>query len=419
MGDLWNLNIDDYDLNELQKLFKLKDPFTLEDVINADTKFREHIYNDNNVDVEKKTEINHFLEKAKNALIKNIKKEMKVLTNDIYNNSYPTIKNNFQKPISSQLVSSSISTNDGKDHSIYNKTVAINSIFRKNYNKTLSTNFDIELQSKITNAASMELAYLQMPETYYHFSKEKGNNYFWFGWDKGGGGLKWYYVNIPDGTYIRTELEEIINNNMEMATGLDPLTPVCKIDITSQKTVFSVTDPTDTLQLKFNQTRHENNVTTATSISEANWKDKLTNNHLAENFGWIMGFRAAEYINSDSYVSEGLFDWWGPKIAFVIVEDYQKNYANIMEPTYPFSLGHDNILAKLSLPPITSNEQTGISYGDDATTYTDSETGIKRLYQGPVNIDKLHISIVDEYGKIINLNNMDISLGINFKCLVN
>ena len=419
MGDLWNLNIDDYDLNELKKLFKLKDPFTLEDVINADTKFREHIYNDNNVDVEKKTEINHFLEKAKNALIKNIKKEMKVLTNDIYNNSYPTIKNNFQKPISSQLVSSSISTNDGKDHSIYNKTVAINSIFRKNYNKTLSTNFDIELQSKITNAASMELAYLQMPETYYHFSKEKGNNYFWFGWDKGGGGLKWYYVNIPDGTYIRTELEEIINNNMEMATGLDPLTPVCKIDITSQKTVFSVTDPTDTLQLKFNQTRHENNVTTATSISEANWKDKLTNNHLAENFGWIMGFRAAEYINSDSYVSEGLFDWWGPKIAFVIVEDYQKNYANIMEPTYPFSLGHDNILAKLSLPPITSNEQTGISYGDDATTYTDSETGIKRLYQGPVNIDKLHISIVDEYGKIINLNNMDISLGINFKCLVN
>ena len=76
-------------------------------------------------------------------------------------------------------------------------------------------------------------------------------------------------------------------------------------------------------------------------------------------------------------------------------------------------------LHNFSLPPITSNEQTGISYGDDATTYTDSETGIKRLYQGPVNIDKLHISIVDEYGKIINLNNMDISLGINFKCLVN
>ena len=255
MGDLWNLNIDDYDLNELQKLFKLKDPFTLEDVINADTKFREHIYNDNNVNVEKKTEINYFLEKAKNALVKNIKKEMKVLTNDIYNNSYPTIKNNFQKPISSQLVSSSISTNDGKNHSVYNKTVTINSIFRKNYNKTLSTDFDVKLQSKITNAASMELAYLQMPETYYHFSKEKGNNYFWFGWDKGGVGLKWYYVNIPDGTYIRTELEEIINNNMEMATGLDPLTPLCKIDITSQKTVFSVADPNDTLQLKFNQTR--------------------------------------------------------------------------------------------------------------------------------------------------------------------
>ena len=54
MGDLWNLDIHDYNLNDLQILFKLEEPFTLEDIINADMKFREDIQVDSTVDGKKK-----------------------------------------------------------------------------------------------------------------------------------------------------------------------------------------------------------------------------------------------------------------------------------------------------------------------------------------------------------------------------
>ena len=35
------------------------------------------------------------------------------------------------------------------------------------------------------------------------------------------------------------------------------------------------------------------------------------------------------------------------------------------------------------------------------------------------DIEKLHISITDEFGRVINLNNMDLSLALTFVCLYN
>jgi hypothetical protein len=414
MGDLWNLDIDDYNLNELQILFKLKEPFTLEDIINADMKFREHIQVDSTVDDIKKKDITDFLNKAKNLLIQNKKNEMKKYQSEIYNNTTPIIKNNFQKPISSQLAQQQQYTADGKKHTIFDKTISINSQFRDNYYKTKSTKFSISLPTKLKNVTTMKITHFEMPEAYYQFSKALGNNFFWFGWDKGGAGLNWHYVNIPDGTYDRTELQNIINVNIEIATSLDPASPVCKIDITSQKTIFSVGDPADKLKLKFNQTRHGNNTTVASSIPEADWKDIFSTTNLAENCGWVLGFRAAEYINGNTYVSEGLFDYWGPKCIYVIVDDFNKNFSNSIEPTYHFSLGNDNILARISLPPITSEFKSGISLAE-----RDSHKMTRRTYQGPVDIEKMNISVVDEHGRILDLNNMDISLAINCTCLFN
>ena len=41
----------------------------------------------------------------------------------------------------------------------------------------------------------------------------------------------------------------------------------------------------------------------------------------------------------------------------------------------------------------------------------------KRNYFGPVDIQKLHIQVLDSFGRIINLNNMDMAIGINLTCL--
>ena len=42
----------------------------------------------------------------------------------------------------------------------------------------------------------------------------------------------------------------------------------------------------------------------------------------------------------------------------------------------------------------------------------------KRKYFSPVNISRINIKILDEYGNIIDLNNMDFSFSFEFICLV-
>ena len=57
------------------------------------------------------------------------------------------------------------------------------------------------------------------------------------------------------------------------------------------------------------------------------------------------------------------------------------------------------------------NNLSSNDYGLAATPPT-------RTYFGPVDIQKLKIQLLDDYGRIVDMNNMDISIAINLDCLV-
>jgi len=134
--------------------------------------------------------------------------------------------------------------------------------------------------------------------------------------------------------------------------------------------------------------------------------------NIAQNFGWILGFRMAEYKASTAYVSEGVYDAWGTKYIYVIINDFNKNFSNLIEPVYNSSLGRDNILARVSLAPLLSTISNGTSLADQF-----SRGDSIRNYFGPVDIEKMRITVTDEFGRVINLNNMDLSLAITCTCL--
>ena len=133
---------------------------------------------------------------------------------------------------------------------------------------------------------------------------------------------------------------------------------------------------------------------------------------IAQNFGWILGFRMAEYKASTAYVSEGVYDAWGTKYLYVIVNDFNKNFSNLIEPVYNSSLGRDNILARVSLAPLLSTISNGTSLADQF-----NPGDYIRNYFGPIDIEKMRITFTDEFGRVINLNNMDLSLAITCTCL--
>ena len=426
MSDYWKLKTQDYTLHELQNLFGLKDPHTLEDIINVDLQLTERIKADGSIDSDKKKQILTFLSKAKEKLIDEHKKTIAHLTKSHIHPGDGHMVQSERHRNKSQLVQGHYIpgqkggiTPAGIPLPVYKKVLAINSKFRDDYYGTLSTDFLLNLPTKISQVMSLELAGFEFPNTYFQISKSLGNNYFWLGWQKAAALiLNWYYISIPDGTYTRKDMQSQINVEIQKATGeAAEKCPQCSIDTASFRTIFALpittSNPAAFLQLAFNRTRGR---FTVTDISNNDVFEPAPidsgESTIAQNFGWILGFRMAEYKASTAYVSEGVYDAWGTKYVYVILNDFNKNFANLIEPVYNSSLGRDNILARIALTPLLSTFSQGTSLADQFNA-GDSV----RNYFGPVDIEKLRITVTDEFGRVINLNNMDLSLAITCTCL--
>jgi len=74
MSDYWKLDIKDYTVSELDDMFNLNAPYTLEHIINADNDLTEKIVSDDSIDTNKKQQILRFLSQAKEKLIQAHKK---------------------------------------------------------------------------------------------------------------------------------------------------------------------------------------------------------------------------------------------------------------------------------------------------------------------------------------------------------
>ena len=124
-------------------------------------------------------------------------------------------------------------------------------------------------------------------------------------------------------------------------------------------------------------------------------------------FGWILGFRDAEFIGNTRYVSSGMYDDHGSRYMYLVVNDHN-NCVDTYVSLFNSSVMNRNILARISMKTPTFHilNETGINLITEP-----------RKYLGPVNISTLDIQVIDEFGRIININNMDYSMCINIECL--
>lgn len=420
MSELWKLNITDYSLTELKQLFNLKDPYTMEDIINADNILHQKIINDQSIDAQKKRQILVFLKHAKEKLIKSKKKELEgFVKSNLFTGDQHMVQN-LSNIREDYIHETDIQDKKGVAKQVYKKVLAINTLFRDDYYKTLATDYSLTLPTKVNNVISMQLSGFEFPNTYFQITKEWGNDFFWMGWqrDINIATLNWYYIQIPEGTYRREDMQDEINTQIQIATGLPPQQcPQCSIDKKSNRTVFALptTSPTNAFfELHFNRTRGKYTTTEPNQSNDSHPEldTQPPPANIAENFGWIIGYRLAEYKASSAYVSEGVYDSWGTKYLYVIVDDFNKNFSNTIDPVYHASLGAENILARVTLAPILNSLTEGTALADQ---FNPGET--KRNYYGPVDVERLKIKITDEFGRVININNMDLSLALEFTCL--
>jgi hypothetical protein len=137
--------------------------------------------------------------------------------------------------------------------------------------------------------------------------------------------------------------------------------------------------------------------------------------------GWQLGYRTAVYELSggvdgipQSAVSEGVCLITGPQYVFLCIDDYNNNVNNYYASAYGSSTIAPNIIARLNIKQqINSAGAYGVVSGESLST----SLTYSREYFGPVDIQRIRITLVDDFGRVLDLNNMDWSFALMFECV--
>ncbi|OUV83364.1 MAG: hypothetical protein CBC91_00740 [Rickettsiales bacterium TMED131] len=317
----------------------------------------------------------------------------------------------------------------------YTDLISIDSRFRLDYDNSTTSDFSIALPKKIIKVKKMKLISSEVPITEYFFSSEKNNNIFT---------LIVYYndqteeinITIPDGIYFASDLNNyILNyfNNIDL--GFNYLRYLYfSINEHSGKTVIRL--KTQEEMENFNE-----DVETSDQINYLDGQNisfKLINHNtlFEESPLHIMGFSENQlsitFDTSDSYdkvefsntyqtccISENIFGSVLNNYYYIVIDEISSDNNNISEARNVaggiwYKTGWKaitnsgytkNIIGKIQIKQATFNTNIGNSIDN---------TFNERTYHKTISITHLNIKIVNKYGAVVNLNNSDVAMALEF-----
>ena len=275
------------------------------------------------------------------------------------------------------------------------KNLHLNSCFRSKYYNTNPADFQYSFPSEVKNVVALRLASIEVPNSWYLFSHLKNNNKMKIE-IKNCGKCTSYIIVIPDGNYDCDSLVHYINTNYlsESERNDDLKYLKMSIDQYNYRTIFEL-DLYD---------KEPNTITFSLHLTDE------SNDNTMSTFGWILGFRLGKYMEIDDAVqSEGIFDGGGDRYIYFCLNDYQynKNESNII--FFEDTTMDENVLAKI---PMINGKLSLIVDENDGHSLIKT-----RRFNGPVNMKKVHIRLLDKFGEIIDLNKMDFSFTLEMEIL--
>ena len=418
MNTNFDLNINNYSRNELEMIFELPPNYDENIIEIKETRLKQNILSDISVPIDIKKNTSTFLGLAKAKLIEYLRSsklinqgaELVKTYKDVYNldkslRSTETtasggtfLINKKETPYGKSMPSEYYQgTINPLDKRTIRKNLNIDTRFRDNYYSTQSSNIHIDLPIRFTQVVSLQLSALELPGTFYCVSKVFGNNFFTISYFNGTNNISVTIV-VPDGNYTYTNFITYINDYLAGLSDVNLQRIQFQVDIAgdsgSGRTIVGINsgalfDFTLDFQADIN-----------------GQPDQGT--PLPLKLGWLMGFREGQYINNSAYTSEGIFDLLGPRYIYLVVDEYTNNTNDGFYGAFNSSILNKNILARISLQgtPFNFLSQNNLTL---ITT--------PRQYFGPIDIQKLNIQLLDEYGRVLNLNNMDYSLCLTFQTI--
>jgi hypothetical protein len=351
----------------------------------------------------------------------------------------------------------------------YKKLVNINSRFRENYATCPASNFFFNFPEVINKVASLKLSNVILPNFVYTVNSNTGSDNFTLFITFLDDSVISHIIQIPSGSYtaqkIVTKINSVLTN--DFASMVSPI--VLKYDDTTAKMSFDISwnlfllEDVKKVTFDFSYkepTRQQNTVNNLyNQISNNIYKDQLT-------LGWLLGFRGnyinnttttttstitsstnvqqntlnairnrhstllikkngEQYLEKNNYCcenttttlnnlfvyncestdavleAESIYDPVVNRYFMLSVNDFQNNHNRcLVSPSLSETMSDTNLLAKI--------------YSNSSETFYENP---ERLYFGPSNLSRLHIKLLDEFGRIVDLNNGDFSFSLELEIL--
>jgi len=268
--------------------------------------------------------------------------------------------------------------------------INIDTRFRSNYYSTSSSSFLIDLPILLKNVIEIGIETFESPinGSYYAIASSLGNNCFGIVSLTDNASLT---IVVPNGNYTVNTLLSYINFILqEQTTSLKNLvvsTAGSDTDGTGQ-IIFATINPNSPILFNLDF-----------QINSLGAFDGLP---IQLKLGWMMGFRNPSYTGNSAYAAEAIPDISPPKYVFLSIDDFNVGGYASTQVIYTQSISTQNIIARVA--------------STNSSIFNAQLVTLPRKYiHDGATISKLHISLIDEFGRIVQTNNIDYSFVIKLK----
>jgi hypothetical protein len=301
--------------------------------------------------------------------------------------------------------------------------VSIDSKYRDNFENepVITNNFQVSFANRFNKVESMEILEFTAPTSIKIIGDSMKNNYFHVhvgpkpnpntNSDPNPGNL--IKVTIDD--FYRIERNILSSeDNKKFITQLNNKLSALDLSFSFN---FNNTDSNDDIDTMMDRTLHVvnntgNDVTLYFNQTPSGAQDP--NCILFKTLGHILGFRHLEVtiIEGATYITPAVLDLISFKYAYLIVDDFQSN-------------GETNIVAEnVYSVPCAQNMKFGcnilakVNYKNDAN-YNVSNRIITtpRMYYGNVDVAKLRVTLVNEFGDLVDTHGAEWAFTLKFNCI--
>jgi hypothetical protein len=465
-----DLDIHNYSIHDVERFFKLKKKeYTINEIELRETQIREQLLNSGHVNKRFKRDLILFLDSAKKILVDAKCKPTQVapttipdnykldsINNPVYKVPNPREENLIERPHKQFVYTQSGEFMPGNlnqlNTRVISKCLNIDTRFRTNFHNTNSSDITIQLPTRFNKVVSMELSTIELPVSFYGISESYGNNYMHIT-------LKYIYpcidtavrqchrtIIVPDGNYTETDLIDTLNymlskpgDAIEEDTNLfiDMSGNIFdnsgnKVNLSNQTIdgsgnllydepkeiidVFSFVNfkldvnanGSGSRRVSFGPVVNDYiEITEIVLDFSKNINGELDNTSLYTKLGWNIGFTKATYSGDNFYNAETIIEP-ATKYLYLAVDDFNNNSNSNFISVFNQSIMNTDILARISIKGARYNLLSENNF---------ELVSEPRMYFGPVDIQRLRIRLLDEHGRILQMNNSNYSFCLKLKLM--